>query len=662
MVSTNRLFEKPAGQTDTATLLFNYQYDQLNRITGMDAWSQFNRSSNSFAGISKLAHYREKVAYDPNGNILKYVRHGNGPQTLMDSLTYEYYAGTNKLRRVRDSVFDANRYGANAWDKIVDIDDQVDVENYVYDSIGNLIRDKAEKITNINWNVYGKITGISREAGTQVPASEIRYSYDAAGNRISKTVEKNNQKSITWYVRDAQGNVMATYTSESASSTPLQGFEIKESERYLYGSSRLGVVTTVQPVDNGNAGPAAVVDTGGIFLRGERIYELSNHLGNVLVTVSDRKKGIADPITSSLINHFEPVMLSGTDYYPFGMAMRVGGDSSYRFGFNGQEMSNEIKGGEGNSYTAEFWEYDPRIGRRWNVDPVTKENESPYAVMGNNPIWNVDIDGADTAKYLNNSQLLAAIKIAYNVVKSHVDNKTFNIGQDYSGEVNKAMFSYLDENPNISFGGVAELKQQAFDYYKGFKEVAASVNGGATLDEFGSKILNNKNVNTTSTILLTQKLINSKNGEFGTVAAKGAEAFTIIMGAADPVAGSGSKGTRINSNRAQQIVNAAPAKNALSTTFETSLFRPTHAINRSKTQMQALLNDIKVHGIREPIKYVEQNGIKYIVDGHHRYYAAQKLGIKIIPAEQVQLPYGGYRTTQDLIFEGQMPGFWKNLK
>src|SRR6478736_3791665 len=42
----------------------------------------------------------------------------------------------------------------------------------------------------------------------------------------------------------------------------------------------------------------------------------------------------------------------------------------YRYGFNGQEMSNEIKG-VGNSYTAEFWEYDPRLGRRWNVDPMT---------------------------------------------------------------------------------------------------------------------------------------------------------------------------------------------------------------------------------------------------------------------------------------------------
>jgi len=50
----------------------------------------------------------------------------------------------------------------------------------VYDEIGNLIQDKAENLTNINWNVYGKITGISRAGAT---ASEIKYTYDAAGNK-----------------------------------------------------------------------------------------------------------------------------------------------------------------------------------------------------------------------------------------------------------------------------------------------------------------------------------------------------------------------------------------------------------------------------------------------------------------------------------------------
>ncbi len=62
---------------------------------------------------------------------------------------------------------------------------------------------------------------------------------------------------------------------------------------------------------------------------------------------------------------------------------------SYRYGFNGQEKSDEIKG-SGNSYTAMFWEYDPRIGRRWNIDPVRLSDESGYSAFSNNPILYVD--------------------------------------------------------------------------------------------------------------------------------------------------------------------------------------------------------------------------------------------------------------------------------
>lgn len=95
----------------------------------------------------------------------------------------------------------------------------------------------------------------------------------------------------------------------------------------------------------------------------------------------------------------------------------------------------------------------------------------------------------------------------------------------------------------------------------------------------------------------------------------------------------------------------------------TSSLNPTHYITKSKTQMQALLNDIRANGIQESIKYVEHDGVKYIVDGHHRFYAAQRLGIQNIPVQQVQLPHGGYKGVMDLIKEpGKQPGFWKFMK
>jgi hypothetical protein len=61
----------------------------------------------------------------------------------------------------------------------------------------------------------------------------------------------------------------------------------------------------------------------------------------------------------------------------------------------GQLRDDEIYG-KGNSYSAEFWQYDSRLGRRWNVDPVVKHNQSGYSDFANNPIWFIDIKGSDT--------------------------------------------------------------------------------------------------------------------------------------------------------------------------------------------------------------------------------------------------------------------------
>jgi len=71
----------------------------------------------------------------------------------------------------------------------------------------------------------------------------------------------------------------------------------------------------------------------------------------------------------------------------------------YMFGFNGQEKDNEIYG-EGNSYTAMFWQYDPRIGRRWNTDPYSGKYawQSPYVAFNNNPIYFKDPAGLEGEK------------------------------------------------------------------------------------------------------------------------------------------------------------------------------------------------------------------------------------------------------------------------
>jgi RHS repeat-associated protein len=437
-------------------VLYNYTYDQLNRITAMDAFKGLD-TSNSWSGLTAMQDYKERVSYDANGNILRYLRNGYGSKLLMDSLTYKYNRDSegrltnNMLSYVKDSV--------GAAEYAEDLDSQGS-GNYTYDAIGNLVKDVQAGIDSIEWTVYGKISNIVKGNGTT-----IKYSYDASGNRISKAVEDSaGAVKYTWYVRDAQGNVMATYNS-AGSGTALNDYTLKLSEQHIYGSSRIGIINREV-----NMKAAFISSDSLIFKRGEKQYELSNHLGNVLTTISDKKKASASDTNSSLIDHYTADIRSAQDYYPFGMLMpgrrgylsgttwtgtggggfpnslsldnRTGntpseykaayeidfvpnfesgsgdefeafitsegsgggvggsesGSSIYRYGFNGKENDNEVKG-EGNQQDYGMRIYDPRLGKFLSVDPLTMEYPwySPYQFAGNKPIWAIDLDGTEEA-------------------------------------------------------------------------------------------------------------------------------------------------------------------------------------------------------------------------------------------------------------------------
>jgi RHS repeat-associated protein len=412
----NKPYTAPTGLNDTGDSLFNgnisfstlalskinagatsgysYGYDQLNRLVEMR-----QHTTNAGGGWSNsdiITAYRESVAYDANGNITKYLRHGDATTPDMDSLTYKYNRDgsgnlvNNKLDHVNDQVSSSN-YS-------VDIDNQ-SAGNYGYDEIGNLKKDVSENIDTVRWTVYGKINKIVKSSGSV----NIKYGYDAGGNRTTKIVS-GAADTTTYYIRDAQGNVLAVYTKKGTDS-------LKWDEQHLYGSSRLGMWLP----DSLPTSPPIVMDSTAIqdsLMIGSRTYELTNHLGNVLSTISDKKIGND---SSGTVNYYIAEVLSQMDFYPFGMLQpeRQYSPSSssglYRYGFNGKENDNEVKG-EGNQQDYGMRIYDPRLGRFLSVDPISREYPylTPYQFSSNRPIDGVDIDGLEyfqSAKFGGKSSL-----------------------------------------------------------------------------------------------------------------------------------------------------------------------------------------------------------------------------------------------------------------
>lgn len=389
-----------------------YQYDQLNRIKSSKSLLQFAEGTGFAQRNAQGQAYDEAYTYDANGNLLG-LKRNDETGDLEDDFEYTYYAGTNKLQRVKA--------GAGT--------------TYEYDAIGNLIMDHEEG-TQISWTPYGKVREVHKG-----DSLIIRYRYDASGNRVEKKVTtlssgEGQVEALTRYVRDASGNVMAVYkeTIQAGDSSAGQAEETPAlpAEYHLYGSSRLGIST-------------AKARHGHLTL-GMRNYELSNHLGNVLAVVSDKANytpgdvsgpwGDPDaPLAEDSPWYEMPVwatVLSTSDYYPFGLEMagRSASDTTaYRYGFNGKEKDTDFA----NHYDYGFRIYNPRIAKFLSVDPLTMEYPwyTPYQFAGNKPIRFIDLDGLEE---MDKMEMSAAATGTTVLVRETVGTMTFNEAMEFVGK------------------------------------------------------------------------------------------------------------------------------------------------------------------------------------------------------------------------------------
>lgn len=324
-----------------------YSYDKLNRIVASTK-AAADYSSNEWGNLI-ADHYDTYYTYDANGNLLTLLRNNHSNDPEMDDFDYSY-----------ESVIDPySYYSGQTINRLASVDDGIgatDVDfdfegtsNYDYDDIGNLISDSGEEIEEIEWNTYGKVTKVTRTSESL--KADLEFWYDPMGNRLCKIVKPRDENAdpttqeewvIYWYMRDAQGNVMAVYAENYNADEELA--ELKVKEWNIYGSSRHGILNatpeedmlaqldygTISYLSGGWIDPSDTslywqrsVPTWESFdhIAGFRNYELTNHLGNVMAVVTDRAIPIQDGQTPTLIEYKLPDYRAVTDYYPFGMIL-----------------------------------------------------------------------------------------------------------------------------------------------------------------------------------------------------------------------------------------------------------------------------------------------------------------------------------------------------
>ena len=271
------------------------------------------------------------LKYDANGNILSLKRNKNTDQNgnnAMDDFVYHY--DPNKPNQLK-SVEDKHTQATDAEDLKTQPED-----NYEYNEIGQLVYNKSEGIEYL-YTTSGLVSEI-KKSNTTV----LKFFYNDRGQRVRKESYHPETGAALYtevYVRDAAGTPLAIYRDGE-----LQ-------EHTVYGQSRLGVYK--RQAD-------------------QTFYELTDHLGNVRAVIS---KDTEQQVT-------------GTDYYPFGMAMPLRNSlSDYRYAYQGQEKDAET-GKE--AFQLRLW--DARIGRWLTTDPYG-QYASPYLGMGNNPVRMIDPDG-----------------------------------------------------------------------------------------------------------------------------------------------------------------------------------------------------------------------------------------------------------------------------
>ncbi len=118
----------------------------------------------------------------------------------------------------------------------------------------------------------------------------------------------------SWKYHTAMGTQTRTSNEQQEKAVKITS-KFSLVERNIYGSSRIGMDRTCTEMIGSTASTQIYKHTIGL-----KQYELTNHLGNVLAVVTDRKHP-RDDDGNGFIDYYQPEIVKATDYSPFGVEL-----------------------------------------------------------------------------------------------------------------------------------------------------------------------------------------------------------------------------------------------------------------------------------------------------------------------------------------------------
>ena len=168
---------------------------------------------------------------------------------------------------------------------------------------------------------------------------------------------------------------------------------------------------------------------------------------------------------------------------------------NHRYGFQGQESDNEVKGEGNNSLNFKYRMHDPRIGRFFAVDPLAYKYvyNSPYAFSENRVIDAFELEGLEMVRGTISAEKSKDIKLALNIVITFVYVEEQNRSESSPGKGDELRLADIEYNGQVE--SVTKKEPRTETLLTHYRNTSRDINSNSTPKTFidanlsGQKIL-----------------------------------------------------------------------------------------------------------------------------------------------------------------------------